>query len=234
MTTTTAPATSADLLKAILDKGATVADLLKAFNEAQLSPLAEAETPIPRSPAVSAEVGVILRGLAATLKEIKLPMTRRELSVEEREELTQVFEELHTALAGLKVSEEQIKFAFQQHFDAHARAEGLIDPTTPRNKDGFAILPDKTSAAVPGLDKKVVRQVTIPTAVITEEGLANLEELGILSHREYLAATKPARDVREEGILDLIKSRPELLEHLAAVAVLPKAMSNTITLAPNK
>lgn len=231
----TATVASADIVQTVLaKKDVSLIDVLKAFNATLVSPEAEKETPLPKSPAVSAEVGVILRGLPGTLAGIGLPTTRRELSVEERTELTQVFEELQEALSGLKVSETQFKTAFQQHFDAHARAEGLIGPTTLRNKDGFAILRDDESAAVEGLDKKVVRQTTIPTPVLTNDALQLLEEAGILTHAEYLAATRPVREVREEGVLALVRERPELIAELAAVAVLPRAASNTVKLSPNR
>lgn len=217
----------------ILKDGATLEDVLKAVRAALIPRTPTGETPLPKSVALTPEVVQILKTLGSTLADLPVPTSRRQLTEDELEPATIALEDLTKAKSALEGVDKKLKQIWQTNFDAVAMANRKVTDATNFNKDGFFVLEDTSSAAVEGLDKKVVRTPVYPTAVLTAEALAELEKDGFISHADYLAATKPVRVMDEDGVMTLVRERPGLLPMLAAAAVSEKDPYTQIRLAPN-
>jgi hypothetical protein len=190
--------------------------------------------PLPGDVSLNPEVVQQLRTLAQKLADLVPPERRRELTTGEKEDFTLALEEANDVKKAVTVAEDKIKQVFQNHADVHAITNGQVDTATATNKEGFYVLEDKTSMAVRGLSKKVIRSTVEPDPVLTDEGLQTLERQGLISHKEYLAATRQTREVDETGVWKLIEDRPGLLPHLAAVSKPAKAPYTQIRLVANK
>lgn len=197
-----------------------VHDVLKAA--VAEAPLAEtASTPIPTSPALSDDARVAVKRIVDKLELLDLPNSRRQLSPQEMHDVVATFITLDEAIKGLGVSKEQFKAALFNHFDQVAVQEGKITQDTRLTKEGWAIVEDKVSAAVPGLDKKATREVRGGTPSLTAEALAELVAAEEISHEDYLAMTRQTRVAEEAQVLEWLRKNP------GKAATLAKAVTTT-------
>ena len=230
----TAELSAPDLVTDALNKGdVDLADILKLVLAVE-SPKPVESGPVPKNVTLSPDVVVTLKSLVATLEALTLPSTARELSEVEKEDFTTALIDADDVEKAIAKATEKLKQVFQNHFDARAYADGRVRPDTRTNKEGYFVLEDKVSAAVPGPAKKVIRSVVDPAPVLTNEGLLELEKRGLISHDEYLKATRQTREVDEAGVLALIKERSGLLPYLAQVSKPSRAPYNQIRLVTNK
>lgn len=190
--------------------------------------------PLPDNVKLNPEVIQRLKTLVATLDDLTPPERRRELTRDEKEDFTLALEDVNEVKKAVTTAEDKIKQVFQNHADVVAITNGKVNAATVTNKEGFYVLEDKTSMAVSGLSKKVIRSTVEPNPVLTDEALQSLERQGLISHKEYLAATRQVREIDETGVWKLIEDRPGLLPHLAAVAKPERAPYNQIRLVTNK
>ena len=224
-----------DLSETVLKDGATLTDVLKAERARSVVAPVEEPTPLPTSVVLDEETLRATTLVAAKLSQVTLPRKRRSLNEAELKSLTEALILVLKVRSGAKQAEDKIKQVFQTHADSVALVDGLPDETTKRNKDGFFVLEDTTSMAVDGLPKKVVRVTVEPTPVLTEAEIRHLEKVGVLTHAEYLKATRPARVIDEDGVLDLIRKRGhDLAVVLAAQAKTEKAPHTQIQVVPNR
>jgi hypothetical protein len=224
-----------DLSELAMKDGATLTDVLKAERGRLAVDPPQKETPLPTSVTLDEETVAAATVVGVKLAQVQLPRKRRSLNEAELKSLTEALITVLKVRSGAKTAEDKIKQIFQTHADSVALVDGLPDETTKRNKDGFFVLEDTTSMAVDGLPKKVVRTVVEPTPVLTEAEIAHLEKIGVLSHAEYLKATRPARVIDEDGVLDLIRKRGhDLAVVLAAHAKSEKAPHTQIQVVPNR
>lgn len=190
--------------------------------------------PLPENFSLNAEVVQTLKTLVATLNGLTPPERRRELTEGEKEDFTLALQDANEVKKAVTATEDKLKQVFQNHADVRAITEGKVGPETRVNKDGYYVLPDKESMAVSGLAKKVIRSVVEPDPVLTDEALRLLEKKGLISHAEYLGATRQVREPDEAGLVKLIEARPGLLPHLASVAKPKQDPYNKIQLVTNK
>lgn len=174
----------------------------------------EVETPLPKSPALPKAVAPIAAMLPAKLAAIQVPTERRELDADELEELTVAMDEVKQVKAAVTKAEGYFKAAFFNHFDAVARRLGLVTKDSKRTKDGWFIIEDKVSAAVPGLSKKAVRETSSGSVQFGVDQLAELEAEGQITHAQFLAMTSQVRVVNEGAILAAIEADPDLAKVL--------------------
>jgi hypothetical protein len=232
---TTAEILHQDLSDLAMKDGATLTDVLKAQRALAVVPAPEEPTPLPTSVDLDDATIEAMTSLPVQLGLVQIPRKRRSLNESELKDFTRALIQVLLVRSQAKVAEDKIKQIFQTHADSVALVDGLPDETTKRNKDGFFVLPDTSSMAVDGLPKKVVRTVVEPTPVLTEAEIKHLEKIGVLSHAEYLKATKPARVIDEDGVLELIRKRGhDLAVVLAAQAKSEKAPHTQIQVVPNR
>jgi hypothetical protein len=230
----TAELTAPDLVTEALKKGdKTLGDVLALVLDVEREK-STATPPLPSDVSLNPEVIQRLKTLVNTLEGLVPPERRRELSAGEKEDFTVALEDVNEVKKAVTVAEDKIKLVFQNHADVVAITTGQVTPATPTNKEGFYVLEDKNSMAVKGLSKKVIRTTVEPDPVLTDEGLQTLERQGLISHQEYLAATRQTREVDETGVWKLIEDRPGLLPHLASVSKPAKAPYTQIRLVANK
>jgi hypothetical protein len=186
---------------------ATVADVLQAAKpEKDLVQLAE--TPIPQNAALNEDAEEAVSQVAKLLAELELPDRRRMLTQAELETLTRTYVFWDKASKGLDRSREQIKAAIFNHFDAIAAHDGKIDVDTQHTKEGWAIVADKESAVVPGLDVKLTREVSGGKTELDLDRLRDLVEDEILSNEDFLAMTRQIRVVDEGRALEWLRKNP--------------------------
>lgn len=230
----TADLSAPDLVADALNKGdLALSEILKLVLDIE-APKADESGPVPTSVTLSPDVIVTLKSLVATLEALELPKTARELNETEKEDFTVALIDADDVEKAIGKATDKLKQVFQNHFDARAFADGRVRPDTRKNGEGFFVLDDKVSAAVLGPAKKVIRTVVEPGPVLTNEGLLELEKRGLISHDEYLKATRQTREVDEQGVMDLIKDRSGLLPYLAQVSKPNRAPYNQIRLVNNK
>jgi len=226
--------TAPDLLTGALDKGdQSLGDVLKLVLNLDAADTTKTP-PVPTNVTLNPEVVQTLRTLVQTLVGLDLPTSRRELTQAELEEFTLALQDANEVKKAVTASEDKLKQVFQNHADVRALADGRVTPATPTNKLGYYVLEDKASMAVPGLAKKVQRTITEPNPVLTDAGLRDLEQRKLITHEEYLKATRQVREPDEVGVMDLVRKRPGLLPFLAEVSKPERAPYNTISLVTNK
>lgn len=187
---------------------ATVTDVLNAAKP-QKDLVTLAETPIPQSAALNEDAEEAVSKVAKLLSELDLPDRRRMLTKDELETLTRTYIEWDKASKGLDRSRDQIKAAIFNHFDAVAAHDGKIDLDTQHTKEGWAIVEDKASAAVPGLDFKLTREVAGGKTELDLDRLRDLVEDEIISQEDFLALTRQIRVVDENRALEWLRKNPE-------------------------
>jgi hypothetical protein len=207
-TTEVTPTPQLNGVRAALSKvKATVTDVLNAARP-EKDLVALAETPIPRSAALNEEAEEAVSRVGKLLAELDLPDRRRMLTATELETLTRTYVEWDKASKGLTASREQIKAAIFNHFDAVAAHDGKIDLDTQHTKEGWAIVEDKTSAVVPGLDVKLTREVAGGKTELDIDRLRDLVEDEVITQEDFLALTRQIRVVDEARALEWLRKNP--------------------------
>lgn len=181
--------------------GQTLQGLFSALFKADTVP--SVEPVLPQPIVLTDEQVQALTELADVLAELKLPKTRRLLTVTERQALGKALKTVKVAGSAISASLASLRTTLFNHLDVDAERRNLAGPDTPRDKDGFYLLPGKGDG--------FVREVSAGTPTMNAEALAQLEADGKLTHKQYLKATRAVRVVDEEGVLGLIAEDPEVL-----------------------
>lgn len=201
------PSIEGNVRKALIKPKATVSDVLKAAKP-QTDVVELAQTPLPKDPSLNEDAFGALERIASQLAELRLPDRRRVLTQPELEQLTRTYSDLQDVLSGLNGSREQIKAAAFNHFDAVAAEDGKITVDTQHTKEGWAVVEDKESAVVKGLDVKLTREVSGGKLDLTVEGLRDLVEDEKLDQADLLAITRQTRVVDEARALEWMRKNP--------------------------
>jgi hypothetical protein len=192
----------------------TVSDVLKVARP-DADKLTLAETPVPKDPGLNEAAWDAIEKVAGLLGVLELPNRRRMLSAAELEEITRVYEQLQLAMKGLDNSRDQIKAATFNHFDAVALDDGNITVDTKFTKEGWAVVDDRESAKVEGLDKVLTREVSGGKLELTVEALSDLVEDEKITQKDFLEMTRQIRVRDEERTLSWLRRNPEKAEILA-------------------
>lgn len=185
---------------------------------ANVPPDPQLRGPLPQAPALPATVSDQVDQLADALGELELPSTRRQMTQPELARLTEVYLQLRETLKAFDRSRDQIKTAAFNHFDAVAVEDGRITDHTTYTDEGWAILEDLDSAAVEGLDEKLVRGVARPSLTLTAEDLERAVADGVLTKADFRAQTKRVTVLDEDASLEWIRQNPERAHVLARYA----------------
>jgi hypothetical protein len=222
-------------VKAELRKAnASVAGVMKAYDaEVRRTVVEPATTPIPKAPALPEAVYDSYLDLPSVLLDLDLPTSRRQMSPAELKAATVATEKIKAAQAALTTALEQIRMAAFNHFDSVAAEAGLLNVETKLTKEGWAILEDKQSGAVPGLAQKLVREVSGGSPELTEASLHSLEESDEITHDEYLGMTRQVRIVDEARVLEWLRRNPGKTEVLGDVITSKTAPSARLVLRKN-
>lgn len=198
--TTALAATAAKLAAA---PGATLSTFLTGLAAADATG-AQPVVTVPAEVVVTDEHRVALSRLADLVTKLDLPKTRRPLT---ETELAQAAEVLATvaAISGLvdKLKTDALRPALFNHLDTQAEKDGIVGPSTPRDKSGFYLI----SGAGPGF----AREYRSGTPSASAEELAKLVAENMIERKDYLRVTKPVREIDEVEFLRLIGRKPQLL-----------------------
>lgn len=207
--TQVAPTPQLNGVRAALAKvKATVTDVLNAAKPVK-DVVSLAETPIPQSAALNEDAEEALSQVGKLLSELELPDRRRMLTPAELETLTRTYMAWDKASKGLGRSRDQIKAAIFNHFDAVAAHDGKIDLDTQHTSEGWAIVADKTSAIVQGLDVKLTREVAGGKTELDLDRLNDLVEDEVIAREDFLAMTRQVRVVDEARALEWLRKNPQ-------------------------
>lgn len=217
--------TVANVRKALARPKATVGDVLQAARP-EAYKLELGETPLPQDPSLNEEAWDAIEQVAGLLGALELPDRRRQMTKGEREEVTRVYEKLQKAMEGLNRSRDQIKAAAFNHFDAEAAAQGKITAETQFTKEGWAVVDDRTSMAVPGLDKKLNREVSGGKVTLPLAKLQDLVEDEKLDPKDFYAMTRQVRVVDEDRVMAWLRKNPEKAELLAQATEIGKSTAS--------
>lgn len=217
--------TLANVRKALARPKATVSDVLAAAKPLAYK-LELADTPLPQDPGLNEDAWDAIEQVAGLLGALELPDRRRQMTKGEREEVTRVYEQLQKAMEGLNRSRDQIKAAAFNHFDAEAAAQGKITDETKFTSQGWAIVEDKVSMAVEGLDKKLTREVSGGRVTLPLENLWALVEDEKIDAKDLYAMTRQIREVDEDRVMAWLRRNPDKAEVLAEATEIGKATAS--------
>lgn len=186
----------------------------------------------PPTAFVSEEEAKAIAELVTHIEHLVIPSTKRVMEqgeianhIDTRLKLDYVEDVIDRAKKAIRTS------AFN-HFDRVAEANGLVTDTTPKNKDGHYVLEDKTSMAVPGMEKKFTREVSkgslsFGTSATLADRLREAEDQGLISHADYLKVTKQTRILDEQAFFEAAQADESLF---AALAFITQARADTASL----
>lgn len=162
---------------------------------------------------ISPETKKAVRSLAKAIEELDLPTERRALSTPEQKKILSTLTQVKSVDKLVKDTTAAIKVAAFNHLDISLDDS---DEEIPTDSKGYYLRSGEIR--VEGEKKRISREVRSPAPYVTAEGLMSLVEQGKISKRDYLKATrKPPRVVNEEGLLDLLKSKPELMDAMSEI-----------------
>jgi hypothetical protein len=234
MTTTVTPEKPAEVAKtSTLDNIKALVKRSPDFNSV-LKGLAQSYAPAAKPkvaslPVISEDDHSAIKKLVSVFG-VVAPTSRRKLAPAERDALMTERETLDTVDKLVTKRKEAIRTIAYHHLDIEAEEDGLVDENTPRDKDGHYILEGFVDT---GHAKGFKRSPRDGTAVLTVDAIRTLEGLGVITHDEFLEATKQTRIVHDDGILNLLKRRPELTQAFAD-AVSYTGRTSAMTLAAEK
>lgn len=218
---------------ALAQKNADLTTVARALAGAASRALAKpVEVKPPKPVTVSEEQEAAVAQVVDLAVSLLLPSEVRRLEDGERANLIGARLELDKAAKVIDDAKDSIKQAFHNHFDMVAEAEGLVDETTPVNKEGHYVLEDKESGGAPGLDKKITREVSagavsFGTPQTEADALKALVDQDLLDKDIYLAVTRQTRVVDEHALFEAIK-KDEALMPIIEQALTAKADSASI------
>jgi hypothetical protein len=175
-----------------------------------LTGLTELVKPADKPPVLVASKVLVSETQATAVDELleaiegfSFPETRRELSEIEKAKLGTLVAKVKNVKKLVENTEKQLRIAAFNDLDVAAERQGKVNEHTPRDKDGFYLLPGEG----PGY----AREVSAPTPGTDVAKLVEAVADGTLTHRDFLAATRPVRVLDAAGYLGLIARKPQLL-----------------------
>lgn len=215
------PSLPARVLALIETPGATISTFLKGLAAIDAEGAKPAVT-LPKAVAVTVEQQLALSRLALLVSTIEWPTERRALSVDEEKQLGDVLEAVKAVKGLVGEAETSLRIALFNHADQVLEGQSAIDPSTPRDAKGFALVPFE------GRGWK--RTVNAGTPAADAEVLREMDANGEIEHADFLAATRPTRVIDEGGLLKLIARKPHLLGKLRRAIKYTRRASVSLTL----
>lgn len=216
-TTSTELTPTARAVKGALAKGkASLSDIIVAARGAVLAASrAEVdwrpERPVPVLELTEAEQDAIT-ALLQVIEDVRLPSSARKMEPKEISDVVRLKAAAEKAGKAVEKATLAAKVAFFNHADEVATEKGQVDDTTPITKEGWFVIEDKISGAVPGEGQKPVREVRSGSVTLAAEDLKALVDSGDLDHADYLALTRQVRVLDEARLHEVIDRKPHLAE----------------------
>lgn len=178
---------------------------------------AEAEVPhkTPKVIPVSPEQQKALQHVTRDLKATNLPADRRALTEEEQRELAVLGRDVKRSEKILSVAVQALKTAVFNHFDVRLEEDNDPEDLPVDQKTGHYLVAGELGVESEGL--RFIRQLSPSAPDITADNLLDLYEDGFLTRQEYLKATRQTRVVDEDGLMDVIRARPEVLADIEPI-----------------
>ena len=192
------------LAKLTADPGAIVklSDLLVELSEPEVKP---SLTPVlPGRIVPTAEQKSALAVLATMVEHAPTPVERRTLIDQEIRTLLDERAALDVAEGLIKEAKEAMRTTVFNHLDVEAEKYAAELPLDSKGAH-YAVAGGASVDDRPNFFSREIRQ---EAAKITTAGLGKLDAAGAISHADYLAMTRPARVVSEEGVLGWIRRNP--------------------------
>lgn len=194
-----------------------LADLLKALSPKQQS------APVPAVLPKPAEIAEKERAAMARVPDVfgqVVPTERRALEPVEVKALViekQTLDEVKK-MAARRLDD--IVITVHNHLDVEIE-EALEEANRPlRDEKGHYV--SAGQAPAPGEDQQFTREVKNYAASLSLESLKLRENLGLLSHEDFLAMTTQIRVIDEAKIMQVLRKKPELIKDIAAATTAGK------------
>lgn len=178
-----------------------------------------------------------IAALSELLKTVEVPSSRRKVTPQE---LDQIGELVVAAKSVIKAAEEAVsttKEAVFNHFDVALEDAVNVGPgELGEAVDGSGHYLIRDEVYVPGIGKRLTRELAEQAPAVNVVTLRQLWERGAISRADYFNATRHVdnpRVVDPEGFAALLKRKPELLPKIAE-AIVPGSVSARFHVRPPK
>lgn len=197
--------------KILTQQNVSLLDVVRAIQvDANTEAPAPAKVTVPTLPKLSTDERAQLTALVEAIDALKLPQTRRKLTTPERARVLEATEQFKGAEKVVKSVVDALKAAFFNHLDILAEESGDAVPgVTPRDKHGFYLLTNVEAGIVPGEPKKLTREFSNGSVVVTLDGLDGLVATGKITAGERKAMTKTVEVVDEEAVIKFMADNPD-------------------------
>lgn len=220
--------------KLALQEGNNWSDVVRAsMRDQHEDALPSVKSPVAKPVTLSETDEVALAEFTKKLGEVVWPTGRRALKQPELRKLIDLLATTKNLIKVFKKVEAAEKTVFFNHFDVCAEKDEDNPAnlaTSPRHKEGFYALEDKTNGTVPECDFKVTREVSSASVALSAELLLDLVMSGELPRETYLKMTAPTRVVSEEGVMQQIKLNPGLIPTLKKATVVTREANVSLNL----
>lgn len=156
-----------------------------------------------------------LRHLARDLDGLELPSERRTLTESEQKNFVLLAADAKQATKAVSMAVDAIKTAAFNHMDVTLEADNDIEDLPYDEKTGHYLV--DCELVVEGTGYKFTRELRQGSPDLTHEHLLALYEDGKLTRPEYLKATRQIRVVDEDGVMDVIRKRPDVLADIEEI-----------------
>lgn len=220
----------AQTVTAVLSKkGGDFAAVFRALHTPQALTVAELPKPeLPKVVNVNDVQAAALAAFPALVNAYKAPTARRKLTKPEREQLNELVPVLRVVEALTKTVRESVRVTFLNHGDVVAEGERTVDPSvTARDGKGHYLIADEDDFAIQGVKVKLNRKLTPPSVGLSSDALQALVvdidpgqavPNDKLTHKDYLAMTRPARVLDMDLVTEWVRKNPERMEALQSAA----------------
>jgi hypothetical protein len=179
--------------------------------------VAEPEVPhkTPKVVAVPPRQKAALKHLARDLDGFELPSERRTLTEAEQRSMVLMTHDAKAAAKAVSAATAAIKTAVFNHFDVTLESDNDIEDLPYDEASGHYLV--DCELLVEGTGLKFTRELRQGSPDLTHEHLLALYEDGKLTRDEYLKATRQVRVVDEDGVMKVIRNRPDILADIEEV-----------------
>lgn len=193
------------------------------------------DTPLPQVHlGLSADEEELLESTLSELSSVRLPDTARELTADEVRRFVPLFKHVKALAARLASDEESFKKLFNNHFNRVAERRGVVDGSTPTDKNGNWVTSETTGKDYTDLEDKVSRSTVAGGPDFDVTKITELYRSGQISSTLYGRLTKEVRVVDHVSLAAEVSRKPELAELLQGTVVDTRLPQVRISIARNK
>lgn len=222
--------------KVLTEKNVSLLDVLRAIQaDANTEVTAPPKVTLPALPKLTTDERAQLATLVEDIDALRLPQTRRKLTAPERARVLEATEKFKGAEKLAKSVVDALKAAFFNHLDLLAEESGEAVPgVTPRDKSGFYLLSDTESGVVPGEPKKLTREFSNGSVVVTLDGLDGLVATGKISATERKKMTRTVEIVDEDAVIQFMADNPDRIPSIVPAIKQKSASSVSFQVRSNR